>query len=764
MMRKRLSGLLILILILGAAYAAIPWAARHLVEIWLADQGFSNPRFTISHPAWNAFEITEISLSQEDAERRIALDAGPILIRYHPARLLFNQQLTDIQIPAARLSLNYKPAIHADNSHAGELALLPLLPTRLIGLLPADRLLIGELAIQISTPQRPDWHFRGSLDLTSYQLQSRVHMRYGLEELGWSDIRFDNHDQFSLKMLYKDEAFINLEGDIQQDDKLTLNIDQQTHLARLRQWLSFIEPEIQSWPVFSGKVSSSGYLQLPLTLSFDDKHWLDQLKAKQQLITAIALTQPSPELSQVVIQSKQQLQLENSILSVTLQPTSQVKATPGITDIQLPPVTAKLIAPFTLDIPIRSLQQTATSSLQLALNAPPVRHKNMVLHSKQLQLSLAPFNAENNSLEGTITAPSLRISQPGQRWPELQFTNQFQLTPERLQNQFKISAPDTPLTLEGTASWHTDTSRADINWQLQPVGLKNIEHLIARYYPTLPAELQLKAGLLEHHGFGRWQNNQLNLTLRQTARDLRFNWDHLAGQQGFWHSVLRLQPDGSWHDKGRLRLGLLDAGLPVENIVGDYEIRHSRQGRLSATLSNTQFDLLGGHINFSTMHYNQTQDQFDTLLRVEQLQLAQILALEKQPGLSGDGLISGTLPLNYKHGQITITDGQLSSLKPGGFIRFKATPEIAAIASTNAGLNMALEALSDFRYKQLNIGVTYQADGTALLDTRLKGKNPGWNNGRPVNLGINVEENLPKLIQTLQITDQLTESLKKRYR
>ncbi len=763
-MRKRLSWFLIFILILGAAYAAIPWAARQVVEIWLADQGFNNPRFSISHPAWNEFQINEISLSQEDAERRMALDAGPILIRYHPARLLLNQQLTEIQIPTARLSLTYKPAIHTNTGPAGELAILPLLPTRLIGLLPADRLLVGELAIQISTPQRPDWHLRGSLDLTDYQLQSRVHMRYGLEELGWSDIRFDDHNQFSLKMLYNDEAFINIEGNIEQGDLLTLNIDQQTHLTRLRQWLSVIEPAIQNWPAFSGKISSSGYIRLPLALSFDDTRWFDQLQAKQQLTTAIALAQPSPELRQLVIQSKQQLQLENGTLSISLKPDSQIKATPGITDLPLPPLTAKLTTPFTLTIPMHAPQQATASALQLTFSAPPIRHDNKVIRSGPVSLNLAPFTAGDSSLEGTLSVPSLRISQPGQHWPVLQISNQFQLNPDQLQNRFKISANDTPLSMEGTASWHTDNNRADFNWQLQPIGLKKIEHLIARYYPALPAELQLSAGLLEHHGFGRWQNSQLNLTLRQTIRDLRFNWDHLAGQQGQWRSELRLRPDGSWRDKGQLRLGLLDAGLPLENLIGDYEVNSDRRGNLSATLSNSQCDLLGGHINLSPLHYNQAQDQFSTLLNVEQLQLAQILALENQQGLNGEGLISGTLPLNYQRGQFTITNGQLSSLQPGGVIRFQATPEVAAIASTNAGLSMALEALSDFRYKQLTIGVTYHADGTALLDTRLKGKNPGWNNGRAVNLGVNVEENLPKLIQTLQITDQLTESLKKRYR
>jgi len=55
-------------------------------------------------------------------------------------------------------------------------------------------------------------------------------------------------------------------------------------------------------------------------------------------------------------------------------------------------------------------------------------------------------------------------------------------------------------------------------------------------------------------------------------------------------------------------------------------------------------------------------------------------------------------------------------------------------------------------------------DGTALLNTRLKGYNPDWNNSQPIDFSVNIEENIPTLIQTLQFTDKLTRSIEKRYR
>jgi len=764
MIRRRYSWLLVLLLILGAGYAATPWAARQLVEIWLLEQGFENPRFTISHPAWDRFEITRISLSKEDDERRLALDAGPIVIRFQPSQLLLNQQLTDIQVPQASLTISYKPAINPQSNTGGELALLPLLPTQLIGLIPADRVLVGELKIQLITPDRPEWHFRGSLDLSRYEMISRVHMRYGLEELGWSDLRFDYRNRFNLQMLYKDDAFLTLEGNIEQQDLLNINFTQQTHITRLREWLSFIEPDIRSWPKVSGKINSHGTLSLPLAFALDDRDWISRVKLDQQLTSALAIEEPTPDINHVVLNSQQQLMLDRGQLEVTLQPDSSVKLETRIPELALPPLNATLSSAFRIQLPLDTPGQTTTDPLELIFRLPPVRHQGMVIRTQPAVLKLDPLQLSGNLVSGTLDMPGIRIHQPGQPLPVLNVQQKFQLEPDQVQSQFRITADETTLNVQGTVNLFPERQLADINWQLQPLGLKHIEHLISRYYPTLPSELSVSAGLLEHRGWGRWQDNQLTLTLRQSARDVRFRWGETAAQQGFWRSELRLQPDGHWRDQGQFKAGLVDVGLPLENLRSFYELRGSNQGLSRARFNNSQLDLLGGQIRAAPFSWKPKQDQFTTVVDIDRIEVRQLLALEQQPGLSGSGIISGHLPVNWQAGQVTITDGELSSQPPGGQIQFTPTESVNAIARSNQGLSMALDALGNFQYDELTIGVTYLADGTALLDTRLKGRNPDWNSGRPVNLGVNVEENLPQLIRTLQITDQLTDSLKKRYR
>jgi uncharacterized protein YneR len=182
------------------------------------------------------------------------------------------------------------------------------------------------------------------------------------------------------------------------------------------------------------------------------------------------------------------------------------------------------------------------------------------------------------------------------------------------------------------------------------------------------------------------------------------------------------------------------------------------------TVSQAQAEMLQGTVNIEPLKINLEQPDFTTTVQVNNVDLGQVLSLEQQEGLSGEGKLSGSFPVEYRDGELTIENGGLFSLKPGGIIMFAPDPTVMAYAATNTGLKMALEALENFHFDTLDIKLNYRKDGTAHLNTRLKGSNPNWNNGHPVDFTINIEENIPKLLQALQFTEKLTKSIEKRYR
>lgn len=77
-------------------------------------------------------------------------------------------------------------------------------------------------------------------------------------------------------------------------------------------------------------------------------------------------------------------------------------------------------------------------------------------------------------------------------------------------------------------------------------------------------------------------------------------------------------------------------------------------------------------------------------------------------------------------------------------------------------MKLVADALDDFHYEVLRSGVDYREDGTLMLSLRLEGRNPDIEKGRAFNFGINLEENIPQLLTSLQLTDRVSDTIQRR--
>ena len=62
----------------------------------------------------------------------------------------------------------------------------------------------------------------------------------------------------------------------------------------------------------------------------------------------------------------------------------------------------------------------------------------------------------------------------------------------------------------------------------------------------------------------------------------------------------------------------------------------------------------------------------------------------------------------------------------------------------------------------VNVGKLYYENGKLLLGLRLQGSNPDLEKGRPVNLNVNLEEDIPALLTSLQLSDRVSETIRQR--
>ncbi len=147
-------------------------------------------------------------------------------------------------------------------------------------------------------------------------------------------------------------------------------------------------------------------------------------------------------------------------------------------------------------------------------------------------------------------------------------------------------------------------------------------------------------------------------------------------------------------------------------------------------------------------------------LKLEGLALEAILAAYPAEGLSGNGVIDGNLPLGLREGKLVIHGGEVAARQPG-VLQFRSE-KIRSLGQSNPAMQLVATAIDDFRYDKLSSRVDYDESGKLLLALSLSGRNPALEQGRPINLNVNLEESVPKLLTSLQLSDRVSDTIRKR--
>ena len=202
-----------------------------------------------------------------------------------------------------------------------------------------------------------------------------------------------------------------------------------------------------------------------------------------------------------------------------------------------------------------------------------------------------------------------------------------------------------------------------------------------------------------------------------------------------------------------LNIKRIDIGLPIADLTTDV----SWSGDTVA-FGETEATLLGGRAASPAFDYNiDTGDaRFD--LALSNVKLADILALEGDDIL-GSGRLDGTLPVFLSDNRPRVEAGRMEARPPGGSIQ--VTPAFSG-PTGQPGLDFALLALKNFHYEELRCEIEYSETGDLLLGVRLKGSNPDVENGRPIVYNLNISDNIPVLLESLRLQDQVTRQIEKK--
>ncbi len=217
-------------------------------------------------------------------------------------------------------------------------------------------------------------------------------------------------------------------------------------------------------------------------------------------------------------------------------------------------------------------------------------------------------------------------------------------------------------------------------------------------------------------------------------------------------------------EPAKVTIAAVQTGVEITDLSLDLQLGWTPPATLEwVALHNVSAAVFGGRVRSEGVRLDFAHPDQTFPVKVEQLDLQQLLHLEQQKGIEGTGALSGVIPVILTQTGVQVHDGILEAHPPGGVLRYQPTPETAQeVAPADSQLSLVLQALSDFHYNALKLGIQYEEDGTLKLTVRLEGKNPDWQQGRPVHFNLTVQENIPALLKSLRVVQGIEQSLQER--
>jgi len=184
------------------------------------------------------------------------------------------------------------------------------------------------------------------------------------------------------------------------------------------------------------------------------------------------------------------------------------------------------------------------------------------------------------------------------------------------------------------------------------------------------------------------------------------------------------------------------------------------------SITNMSTHLLGGTVSLAQATIDPQAETHEVPLQVSGLDLNEVLRLEQQETVKGTGTLDGTLPLFISKTDsgiaVTVQQGAIQGRAPGGTIHFEVDQETAsAWAKSQPQLDLIVKSLENYHYSKLEVGANYEKNGILKLATTLEGKNPDFRNGTPIHFNLNIEENIPALVKSLSLVNELEQKIEK---
>lgn len=419
--------------------------------------------------------------------------------------------------------------------------------------------------------------------------------------------------------------------------------------------------------------------------------------------------------------------------------------------------------------------------LKTQLTSPKLKAKNLQVSLNSLQLNRPDTESGVNPIQ--IKA-NYSLSTP--RLEQAQLLPQFWAANGVLsgalpgeQNNLKFSGRirnAAGLRVQYNSHWKNKILTT--HWSLEPVYFL-AGNPLKKSFSFWPEQLTLASGQLALKGQFKLDLKLVKDPLAALSGTVNADIKQVSGlyQQTAFSQISTLSALNFGHKQFKVSLPNLQITQVNHGLIaGPIQMTAHYQGILSAPLKGVVQikSLQSGLFNGQAWLDPQSIDlanPFKTQLHLKNIEIAELLKQYPTGDLKGRGLIDGTLPLEInlttqsqsqpQAPRVLIQQGLVTSQASGGLLQYQPAAK-SGIGKSNQTMQLVLGILDNFHYTLLQSRVDIGVDQKLILGLTLKGQNPNVEKGRAVNLNINLEEDLPSLITSMQITNQVSETIKRR--
>jgi hypothetical protein len=399
--------------------------------------------------------------------------------------------------------------------------------------------------------------------------------------------------------------------------------------------------------------------------------------------------------------------------------------------------------------------------------------KSLSVSAKAAQFSTSKLTVSGNIAQGAVV------------WPELKFTTEAQLKGAKFQHpqanvktwywRGKVQGALADFEINGdlgvgssllvTHKVQRKTSELILDWQMPDIFLLAANPFVDTL-AVWPPLLTLSRGKINSSGNLIIDLEKNKLTKSKT--DVQFSdvsgvYDTLVFQG--LSSQIKVITNGNKLEVStdKLSVNHINKGFDFGPLLaaGRYKSTWERlmQGKLD--LQSFSGSAMGGSISTAAQQFDFSQPTQNVKLELKDINLANLLKQYSPGELSGTGLLSGSVPVEINSTGISIAQGMVAAAEAGGRLQMKSA-RASAMAKNQPSMKLVVDALDDFHYTALASQINYDEKGKLLLSVKLEGRNPALEHGRPIHLNLNLEEDVPAMLASLQLSSKVSDIVKKR--